>query len=93
MSEIRLEEQIRCLEEMEDCLEQFVIIMQDCIDEFYECIVKLRENGLTFEFGEHYESTYYYPAKTKVDEVIGNIQYGHIRYLNDVIDYLKGLRD
>ena len=93
MSEIRLEEQIRCLEEMESFLMQFSVEMQNSIEDFHKCIVLMRDNGLTFEFGDLYERTYYYPAKTKVDQVVGDIQYGHIRYLNEIIEYLKGLRD
>lgn len=93
MSEVSLEEQIRCLEEMESCLENFCVKMQEYIDDLSKSIKLLRSDELTIEFEEFYDQNYYRHTKTIVDQVKGDIEYGHLRYLDEVIEKLKGLRD
>lgn len=93
MHEVSLEAQIRCLEEMISYLSAFCSDMNDCIDEYSRNLVALREKGLTLEFGETYERDYYLPAKSRMEQVIGDIQYGHLRFLGEVLERMKAMRD
>ena len=93
MSGVSLEAQIRCLEEMISYLSAYCSDMNDCIDDYYRNLVALREKGLTLEFGELYEREYYLPAKSRLEQVIGDSQYGHLRFLSEILERMKAMRD
>ena len=93
MSEVSLNEQIRCLEEMEDYLKKYCAEMQSSLDGLYNSMKVLRSDELTIEFEDYYEQEYYRRTKTLIDQVQGDITYGHLRYLDEVIEKLKSMRD
>lgn len=93
MSEVSIREQIHCLEEMENYLKVYCNEMQDSIDNLNKSIKVLRSDELTTEFEEYYEQEYFRRTKTLIDQVHGDIIYGHLRYLDEVIEKLKSMLD
>lgn len=93
MSEVSIREQVRCLEEMVDYLKGYCNAMEESIDELNKSMKVLKADELTTEFEEFYEQEYFKRTKTLTDQVVGDITYGHIRYLNEVIEKLREMID
>lgn len=93
MSEVSLNEQISCVEDMEDKLKDYCIVLEDTLSQLYKCIKTLRSDELTIEFADYYEHNYYIRTKTIVDQVMGDVEYGHLRFLDAVLEKLKSMRD
>ena len=93
MSETSIEAQIRCLREMVDYLRVYCKQMEDSINDLGKSIKALRMDELTVEFEEFYEKNYFNRTKTLTDQVQGDIMYGHIRFLEEVIEKLESTRD
>jgi hypothetical protein len=91
MNEMYLREQIAKMEEMRDYLEGFCKMMQDKMADMMQQIVDLRAVGLTYEKATDYIERHYNSANGMVDTVISNITKGHITFLNEKIDILKGI--
>lgn len=88
MSEMSLEEQIRCMQDMRDKLDEFCKIMRNNMDSFQDDIKYLRSQGFSTETEETYQKNYYLPANDNVDHVIHNIYNLHFDYIDRVINDL-----
>lgn len=93
MSETSINAQIRCLREMVDYLKRYCKDMEESIYELGKSIKVLRMDELTTEFEDFYEDHYYNRTKSLTDQVRGDIMYGHIRFLEEVIEILESTRD
>lgn len=89
MSEMSLEEQIRCMEEMKSYLSDFCKIMQQEMEKMRSQIDFLRSQGFSIETEQSYTKRYYTPANEDVEQVVSDIYGPHFHYLDDVIKDLK----
>lgn len=89
MSEMRLRDQIKCIEEMIKYLGDFCKEMDDTIQGLDSDMLYLRANGFSVETEETYRQGYYQPVKVQVDEVIENIMTRHRDYLERVKERLE----
>lgn len=89
MNEMSLTVQIRCLEQMSDYLRTFCTQMSSSMSEYERGILSLKANGFSVESADNYLEGYYRPANDKVNEVISNIQSGHIAYIERVKEKLE----
>ena len=84
MSEMRLEEQINCIDSMEQYLELFCELMIKVMEDLSKQAQFLRGEGLSVETEETYRNDYFNPAKEVVKDVIYNIENEHMVYLEKV---------
>lgn len=89
MSEMSLEQQISCMQEMRSELGDFCKMMRGYMDAFQDDIQFLRSQGLSTETEERYQKGYYTPANEEVDRVISDIQRQHFDYIDRVIERLQ----
>ncbi len=92
MGSMRLEVQIKCINEMKSYLDRFCNEMRMAMDGFQSDIKALRSNGLPEETEESYQQRYYGPANNDVEKVIGHIRGPHFQYLDGVLNYLEKAR-
>lgn len=93
MSEMSLEEQIRCMKEMKVYLEDFRLIMLQEMDKMRDQIDFLRSVGFSVETEKSYTQRYYTPARDNVEQVVADIGTRHFAYLDSVIEDLEHARD
>lgn len=84
MSEISIKAQVACIEEMVESLKTYCQYMEESVSELQKAIHVMRMDSLTTEFEDTYQEQYYTRLKAKTDQVIGDIRFGHIRYLEEV---------
>lgn len=89
MSEMSLEQQINCMQEMRSYLEDFCCLMQRTMDDLNDDVTSLRNQGLPKETEQQYRQEYYASAQKEVDQVIGDIYNLHFDYLDRVIEKLQ----
>ena len=89
MSEMSLEEQIRCMKEMRSYLGDFCKIMQHEMDTMKSQIDFLRSQGFSTETEQSYTQRYYNPAKNDVDQVVSHIYGHHFDFIDEVVEYLE----
>ena len=89
MNEMSLEEQISCMQEMRNYLNDFCGIMLNTMDELQKDIKYLRSVGLSVETEETYQEGYYAPANERVEEVVNEIRQQHFDYIDRVIERLE----
>lgn len=84
-----LEQQIRCMQEMRDYLEDFNRTMKEVMNSLQKDIKFLRSQGLSVEIEEAYQRNYFGPANDRVDHVVFDINHKHFDYIDRVIEKLK----
>ena len=89
MSEMSLEQQIRCMREMRCYLEDFCSVMHGTMENLQNDIKFLVSQGLSKENGETYQKEYYSQANNDVERVVNNIRQQHFDYIDRVINHLE----
>ena len=89
MSEMSLEEQIRCMKEMRAYLDDFCKLMQQEMDKLQNDIKYLRSQGFSKEEEETYQKNYYAPANSEVERVVNDIRQRHFGYIDKVVEHLE----
>lgn len=93
MSEMSLEQQIRCMNEMRNYLGDFCMIMRQEMEKMRNQINFLRSQGFSTETEETYTQRYYTPANNDVEEVVSDIYGPHFTYIDGVIEDLERARN
>ncbi len=89
MSEMSLEEQIRCLNDMKSYLERFCDEMKKTMELLSDQMLFLRGNGLSIETENKYRQRYYDLANEDVEYFISNVYNNHFDYLDRIIKFLE----
>lgn len=89
MSEMSLENQIRCMQDMKEFLGDFCSLMRKEMTILDDQILGLKSQGFSIETEQTYRQRYYSPANNDVEQVIRNIHGRHFEYIDGVIEDLE----
>lgn len=89
MSEMSLEEQIKCLNDMKSYLDRFCNEMKGTMKLLSDQMNSLRDAGLSIETENKYRQRYYNPANEDVEYFISNVYNKHFDYLDRIIEFLE----